>query len=77
MYFGGTVFYRDLQLPEVAFWWDIPVYRQLGDSNSQWHKKKFKKVPVGGQNLTLGRTIFVNFVDGKNLTPFSALNDVK
>ena len=24
------------------------VYRQLGDSNSQWHKKKFKKVPVGG-----------------------------
>ena len=25
-----------------------PVYRQLGDSNSQWHNKKFKKVPVGG-----------------------------
>ena len=24
------------------------VYRQLGDSNSQWHKQKFKKVPVGG-----------------------------
>ena len=24
------------------------VYRQLGDSNSQWHNKKFKKVPVGG-----------------------------
>ena len=24
------------------------VYRQLGESNSQWHNKKFKKVPVGG-----------------------------
>ena len=29
--------------------WEIGevVYRQLGDSNSQWHKQKFKKVPVG------------------------------
>ena len=24
------------------------VYRQLGDSNSQWHKTKLQKVPVGG-----------------------------
>ena len=24
------------------------VYRHLGDSNSQWHNKKFKKVPLGG-----------------------------
>ena len=23
------------------------MYRQLGDSNSQWHKKNSKKVPVG------------------------------
>ena len=49
------------------------VYRQLRDSNSQWHKKKSSKkcqlgeVPVGGQgpdggqNLTLGRTIFLKF----------------
>ena len=24
------------------------VYRHLGDSNSQWHKKNLQKVPVGG-----------------------------
>ena len=52
------------------------VYRQLGDSNSQWHKKT-QKVPVGGsfswgkcrlgnKNLTLGHTIFSNFEVGKN-----------
>ena len=26
----------------------LEVYRHLGDLNSQWHNKKFKKVPVGG-----------------------------
>ena len=25
----------------------LTVYRQLGDSNSQWHKKVLQKVPVG------------------------------
>ena len=30
------------------------VYRQLGDSKSQWHKKKFKKVPVWG-SASLGK----------------------
>ena len=28
-------------------------------------------VPIVGKNITLGRTIFPNFVGGENLTPFS------
>ena len=31
-----------------TFYPKFVVYRQLGDSNSQWHKQKFKKVPVWG-----------------------------
>ena len=53
------------------------VYRQLGDSNSQWHKKNLQEGPVGGsaswgnsswgkcqledKNLTFGRAIFLQF----------------
>ena len=33
------------------------VYRQLGDSNSQWHKKILQKVPVGG-SASLGKCQF-------------------
>ena len=53
-------------------------------------QKNFKKcqlgeVPNGGsarwgtgsKNLTFGRTIFFNFVGGKYLSPFPALNDLK
>ena len=69
------------------------VYRQLGASNSQWHKKKVQKsaswgkcqlgeVPVRGsaswgKKLTLWWTIFSNFLGGKILTPFSVFNDLK
>ena len=66
--------------------------RQFGGSNSQLHKKMRKvpvgggcwlgELPVGGQNLTPGRTIFFVggkkffFVGGKNLNSFSALNEL-
>ena len=65
------------------------MYPQLGDSNSQWHKKNFQKVPVGGsaswetgaswgtQIEPLDRRFIPNFVGGKNLTPFSASNDLE
>ena len=64
---------------------------QLGEvpvgGGSSWRKFQFGEVPVGevpvwglvpvgGQNLTHGR-FFSSFLDGKNLTPFSALNDLK
>ena len=49
----------------------VEVYRQLGDSNSQWHKKRLQKVPVGGQKFNPWTNgFFSNFVSGKNLTPF-------
>ena len=75
------------------------MYRQLGDINSQWHKKNAKSaswgkcqsgevpvgevpvgglVPVGGQKFNPWTDdFFSNFVGGKNLTPFSALNDLQ
>ena len=50
------------------------VYRQLRDSNSQWHKK-LQKVPVAGCSSWGTSASFSNFVSGKNLTPHSVLND--
>ena len=57
------------------------VYRQLGDSDSQWHKKIAKsaslgkcligEVPVGG-SASWGKCQ----LGVKNLTPFSALNEI-
>ena len=41
--------------------------------------KKFQlgEVPLGDKNFILGRTIFSNFVGGKNLSSFIALHDLK
>ena len=64
-------------LIQIYFEWYLNVYRQLGDSNSQWHKKNLQEGPVGGsaswgnsswgkcqledKNLTFGRAIFLQF----------------
>ena len=46
------------------------MYRQLGDPNSQSHKKNLQNVPVRG--VTVGEGPFVEYVslgiDSKNLT---------
>ena len=53
----------------------VPVRGSAIPENCQ-----LEEVPIGGslpsKTLPLGRTIFSNFVDGKNLTLFSALNDL-
>ena len=54
------------------------VYRQLDESNSQWHKKNLQKVPGEGSASwrtkikSLGGRFFSNFVGGKKLIRFSA-----
>ena len=54
----------------------------VGDSNSQCHKKYQNRASseicqLGDKNLILGQKIFPNFVGGKNVRHFSALNDLK
>ena len=34
----------------------VLVYRQLGDSNSQWHKKILQKVQLGNKNMGKARS---------------------
>ena len=52
------------------------VYRQLGDSNSQWHKKNLQKMPVGG-SPSWGTNIYILYTISSELKLYVSKRGLK